>query len=198
VTLAELAAVVCLASGIFGRPAWDAQQCEQRAALVLATAERHSVDPVVMVAVDVLECELRDDVDAPFYKVVRGRRRLAGYDACPMGVRVRGVARRRALSAADIYDEAASRLAWWRSWCQAGHPGRGREPSRSYLGRGRHSYVAHYNWGNPDYAAQVLAVAAALRGRQVRDVRHLSERAVAFVRRIYRAAGVAWQLDGRS
>jgi hypothetical protein len=162
VTAEALSAVLCLASGIFGRPAWDLAKCAERAAVVLAAAARHGVDPLLMVALDVHECELREK-DVPVYKVIGEREVLAGYDACPMGVRVMGVDRRALYDDVALYELAASRLEHWKRWCGRGHPG-GRY--RAHL-PARHHYVAHYNQGNPTYSNQVLAVLDALRGRFV-------------------------------
>ena len=161
-TVGALSAILCLASGIFGRPAWDLDKCAERAAVVLAAATRHGVDPLLMVALDVHECELRDK-DAPVYKVVGGREFLAGYDACPMGVRVMGVEHRAQYDDAALYELAAARLERWKRWCDRGHPGR---RYRAHLPAGHH-YVAHYNQGNPTYANQVLAIRDVLRGRFV-------------------------------
>jgi hypothetical protein len=159
-TVEALSAVLCLASGVFGRPAWDLDKCDERAAVVLAAAARHGVDPLLMVALDVHECDLRDR-DAPVYKKVGGRQRLVGYDACPMGVRIMGVDRRGSYDVADLYELAAVRLERWRDWCGRGHPG-GRYRARLPV---RHHYVAHYNQGNPTYSNQILAIRDALKGR---------------------------------
>lgn len=159
-TVEALSAVLCLASGVFGRPAWDLDKCDERAAVVLAAAARHGVDPLLMVALDVHECELRDK-DASVYKTIGDRRRLVGYDACPMGVRIMGVDRRGSYDVAALYELAAARLERWRNWCGRGHPG-GRYHAHLLS---RHHYVAHYNQGNPTYSNQVLAIRDALRGR---------------------------------
>ena len=184
-TVEALAAVLCLASGIFGRPAWDADKCADRAAVVAAAAARHGVDPLLMVALDVHECELRD-VDAPVYKTVGGREELVGYDACPMGVRVMGVERRRSYDVPALYELAAARLEHWRDWCGRGHPG-----GRARLGHlpRHHHHVAHYNQGNPTYANQVLAIRDALGGRlrRAEKMQHLTPRTEEMLRRIRRA-----------
>lgn len=183
-TVEALAAVLCLASGIFGRPSWDADKCAERAGVIEAAAARHGVDPLLMVALDVHECELRD-VDAPVYKKVRGSEELVGYDACPMGVRIMGVESRRSYDVPALYELAAARLEHWRGWCGRGHPG-GR-----HLGRlpRHHHYVAHYNQGNPTYADQVLAIRDALGGRPRRaeKMQHLTPRTEEICARIRRA-----------
>lgn len=161
-TAPALAAVLCLASSIYGRPAWDEAKCAERAGMILAAAGRHRVDPLLMVAIDMQECDQRDE-DAPIYKMVRGKNTLVGYDACPMGVRIMGVARRAALGPAELYEIAAARLARWRRWCRAGHPG-GRYPGHLHAG---HHYSAHYNQGNPSYSHQVLARREVLAGKKV-------------------------------
>ncbi len=64
-TVAALAHLLCLASGIFGRPAWDEARCAERAEIIGEAALRHGLSPVLLVAVDVVECDLAD-VDRPF------------------------------------------------------------------------------------------------------------------------------------
>jgi len=180
VTASALASLVCAASGIFhGRPAWDEARCLARAEVILVAAERHDVDPVLMLAVDVLECELVDR-DAKVYEGSGRERRLVAVDACPMGLRFRHPRRRRHLGVAELYDKAAEHLASLVSWCSGGHGGRS-------IGRPGHHPVAHWNWGNPRYAAQVLAVQAALLGQEPRkrDAK-LAQRTRVFVERITR------------
>lgn len=183
----SLAAVLCLVSGIFGRPAWNEARCLERAVVVKDVAERHGIDPLLVVALDVYECELRDDRDAPVYKKVGGKKKLVGYDACPMGVRIMGVERRSDYDVPALYELAAARLARWRDWCRKGHPG-GKYPG--HLPE-HHHYVAHYNQGNLIYADQVLAVRAALAGKIARsgESRDLSPRTREIVRRCLRALG---------
>lgn len=176
-TAQALSLAICLASGAFGRQ-WSQELCDERAGQVLASAARHDVDPLLMLALEVYECDMREDVDAKVYKVVRGKRKLAGYDACPMGVRIMDVGRRRALGPADLYEVAASRLGRWRRWCRRGHPGGGNTLHHP------HHHVAHYNQGNPAYSFQVLAVMAAVGGRPPRDVVLLTPRTLEIVRRL--------------
>jgi hypothetical protein len=163
VTLAALSKIICLAWSVYGRPPLDSAECDARARDVLGPAVRHELDPVLLVAVDVQECDLRDDVAAPVYRQVGRRRVLAGHDRCPMGVRVMDA--RREYSRAELYEVAAAKLDRWRRWCAAGHPG------NKYRGSGRHHFVAHYNPGNPTYEHQVLTFYARLRGRPVPEER---------------------------
>lgn len=187
-TVPALASAICLASGVFGRPAMPEARCHERAEMISEAAARHGVDPLLMVALDVHECELREDVDAPIYKKVRGRRVVVGYDACPMGVRIRGVAKRAEHDASSLYDLAASRMAVWKKWCSRGHPGK---RWRGQLRDGHH-YVGHYNQGNPTYFLQVLAIRGALAGRRPASEVGLTPRTLVIVSRCLRA------LDKRS
>lgn len=148
-TLELLTRMICLASGIFGRPAWDAGKCAEHADYILEASKRYEVDPVLIVAENIVECDMQEK-DNPIYKEVRGRTRLVGYDACPMGVRIIGVERREQFAARDLYEAAARKLARWKAWCARKHRGQG------------HHFVSHYNEGNPVYADQVLAVRATL------------------------------------
>lgn len=161
-TVHELARVMCLVSGIFGRPAWDQAKCEERARHVDEAASRYSVDRLLVVAVDVYECDMRDR-DAPIYEETRRGRKLVGYDACPMGVRVRDLAERRRLSPRDLYDRGAALLSRRR---------------RGGLG------LAGYNPGNPAYVYQVLAIRAAIVGTRPRWLDALTPRTAEIVRRI--------------
>jgi hypothetical protein len=182
VTVEALAAVLCLASGVFGRPAWDEARCLERALVVSEVAERHGVDPLLMVALDVHECELRDNVDAPVYKKIRGRKVLAGHDACPMGVRIMGVKKRLDYDVPALYELAATRMEGWQKWCGRGHPG-GKYPGHLPA---RHHYVAHYNQGNPAYAPQVLALRRTFLGKEVLAGEALTPRTLEIIRRYRR------------
>lgn len=180
-TASALAMLVCTASSIFsGRAAWDEARCLERAEVILGAAERHTVDPVLMLAIDVLECELGDR-DVKIYDESGEERRLVAVDACPMGLRFRHPRRRRHLGAAKIYDLAAHHLAKVAAWCEGGHGGR-------RLGRRGHRPVAHWNWGNPRYEFQVLAVRSVLLESEIgrREKRKLTPRTRVFVERIAR------------
>jgi len=155
VTVEMLARMLCLASGIFGRPAWDGAKCSEHAGYIMEASERHRVDPVLMVSHNIVECDMRER-DNPVYGVVLGRRTIVGYDACPMGVRIIGVGRRAGFGVRDLYEAAARKLERWERWCGRKHRGHG------------HHFVSHYNEGNPDYADQVLGVRAVLLRRSVR------------------------------
>ncbi len=173
-TLAVLARMMCLASGIFGRPAWNDVKCEEHAGYVMDAANRHGIDPVLMVAIDIVECDMRDK-DGPVYKAGR----LVGYDACPMGVRIIGVERRQEYEAADLYELAASRMERWMRWCRRSH-------------EGKHHFVKHYNEGEPVYSAQVLAVVATLKLRNVRHRDLLKSRTVEIVKRLAKIFVWGW------
>jgi hypothetical protein len=163
--LAALSKIICLAWSIYGRLPLSEIECDTRAREIFEPASRHGLDPVLLVAVDVQECDLRDDVAAPVYKQIGRRRVLAGHDRCPMGVRVMDV--RREYSRAELYEVAAAKLAKWRRWCAAGHPG------KKYQGSDQHHFVAHYNPGNPAYEHQVLTFYARLARRPVPEERVL-------------------------
>ena len=163
-TVPALAKIFCLVSGIFGRPAWDSAKCDDRASMVMEAAGRHHLDPLLLMSIDVVECDLGDR-DAVFYN--DGRR--AGIDACPMGVRLRGKIGREDYPPAVLYEIAATRLDEARKRC------RGR--------RCRGHFVSMYNWGNREYAAEVLAVAAALKGKRLSTIK-LPRRIADIVRKI--------------
>ena len=187
-TVAALAHLMCLASGVFGRPAWSEAKCAAEAASMLAAAERHSVDPVLMLAIDVQECDMRDGVyldrhgrqrraDNPVFATVRGKKKLVAYDSCPMGLRLPAAERLR-MDNASIYERAARKLAAIRAMFPHKKP----------------HHVAQWNPGNPAYGYQVLAFATTLRGRRVpaKTASHLAERTAEIVRRLSLA------LSGRS
>lgn len=163
-TLAALSKIICLASSIYARPAPSPAECDLRAREVSEAADRHGLDPVLLVAIDIQECDLRDDVDAPVYRQVgKGKKKvLVGHDRCPMGVRVMDV--RKKLDRAELYEVAARKLDLWRRWCAAGHPG-GKYQGR----RDRHHFAAHYNPGNPAYESQVMTFYSRLRRVPVRE-----------------------------
>jgi hypothetical protein len=179
-TVEVLAKMLCLASGIFGRPSWDNAKCAEHAGYVMASATRHSIPPVLMVATNILECDMQDR-DNPVYAVVRGRSRLVGYDACPMGVRIMGVAKRGSYGPSDLYEIAAAKMERWQRWCVRKHRGMG------------HHFLFHYNEGNPAYSAQVMGVFAVLRGRQVKKD-SLTDRTLEIVNRLSRVFVRGWSL----
>ena len=167
-TVSALAKILCLVSGIFGRPAWEAAKCDERASMLSEAAEGHHLDPLLLVAIDVVECDLGVE-DAKF----RENGRVAGIDACPMGVRLRGRINREDYPPPVLYEIAAKRLDDARRRC------RGR--------RCRGHFVSMYNWGNRDYAAEVLAVAAALGSKSLgrrATARSLPQRIAGIVRKI--------------
>lgn len=179
-TATAFAQLMCLVSGIFGRPAWPAEKCEKEAALLLAAANRHDVDPVLMLAIDVQECDMKDGeyrdrhgrlrrADNPVYAKVRGRKKLVAYDSCPMGLRL-PVKDRLRLDNAALYERAARKLA----------------ALRAMFPRQKPHHVARWNPGNPEYAYQVLAFATVLRGKRMsaRVASHLADRTVEIVRRL--------------
>jgi hypothetical protein len=168
VTVAALAELVCLAVAAFGRPA-DLATCERRAAEISEVSQKHGVDPILMLAIDAWECDLRQDRDVLIYEGEPGHRRLSAIDACPTGYRFRDIALRRRTSTAEIYELAAMKLEEDRRRCLAA--------------RHRHSFIAHWNLGNRSYSLQVLAVAGALRGKPPRAGSKLTSRAADLVRR---------------
>jgi hypothetical protein len=171
VTPAALAHLLCLASTIYGRPAWNDAKCAEHAAWITEAAARHAVDPLLMAAIEIHECD-QDDRDRPIYAVVRGRKKVVGYDRCPMGVRVRGVAESRRLGPRELYERAAALL--------------GRLADKHGNRRGHH--VSGYNPGNPTYAAQVLSIRRGLVGRSPRaaDADKLTPRTREILRRLRR------------
>ena len=171
-TIQLLSQILCLVSGIFGRSAWDGDKCTERAMMIETASIAHSVDPLLMVAIDVYECDLQDR-DNAVYLVVRGKKRLVAYDDCPMGVQILGGDKRDRHDAASLYEIAASKLQKWSEWhSKARHRG--------------HHFVAHYNPGNPVYSDQVLAIWAMLGGRTVKRGSNLTERTVEILRRLGR------------
>lgn len=163
-TVPVLAKILCLASGIFGRPAWEPAKCDERAGMIVEVADRYHLDPLLLASIDVVECDLGDR-DAVFYE--SGLR--AGIDACPMGVRLRGKIDREDYPPAVLYEIAAKRLDEARKRCRGRHC--------------RKHFVSLYNWGNRDYASEVLAVAAALRGKRISTIK-LPRRIADIVRKI--------------
>jgi len=163
-TVFALSKILYLASSVVGRPAWNATTCDDRAEMIVAAAERHHLDPLLLVAVDVVECDLGSR-DAKF----KENGRVAGIDACPMGVRLRGKIDREDYPPVVLYEIGAKRLDEARKRC------RGR--------RCRGNFVSMYNWGNRDYAAEVLAVASALHRKKV-STSGLPKRIAEIVRRL--------------
>jgi hypothetical protein len=181
-TVEALSLTICLASGIFGRPAWTPEKCTERAGQILSIAERHGLDPLLMVAVNIQECDMREDVSA-YVRVGTGSgRRVVAVDACPMGVRFWGA---RALEPHDpqaLYELAAQRMERWKRWCERDHR------------LEEHHFISHYNQGNPVYSSQVLGVLAAITHRKL-ELKHLlafTDRTREIVRRLTRTFRGWW------
>lgn len=191
-TAEALSFALCLASGIFGRPAWTVEKCDERAIQISEIAKQHDVDPLLMVAVNIQECDMREDVDA-LVTVGEGRhKRVVGIDACPMGVRIMGPAGVRLHAALHddnqvaarvaLYDTAARAMVRWKRWCSRGHQGNAPLPLFST----QHHFIAHYNQGDPTYSHQVLGIQAALARRPIKPEheRRFTERTKEIVRRL--------------
>ena len=181
-TLAMFTRMVCLSSGVFGRPAWDDARCAEQASYMTEAAERHGIDPVLMLSLNVVECDMHTR-DNPIYQEVKGRKKLVGFDACPMGVRIIGVEKLERYDDRKLYELAATRLERWKRWCAKQH--------RDRRGRPLHSFLKHYNEGNTLYADQVLAVAAVIRRRPTARYQ-VSERIAEIVRRLSRVFVRGW------
>ena len=122
-TVEALSLTICLASGIFGRPAWTPDKCDERAAQIMTIAEKHGIDPLLMVAVNIQECDMREDVNALVTVGTGKHKKIVGIDACPMGVRIMGAESRKPHAPEELYEIAARRMEHWKRWCERGHPG---------------------------------------------------------------------------
>ena len=182
-TIEALSLTICLASSIFGRPAWTPEKCAERAEQIMSIAERHGLDPLLMVAVNIQECDMREDVNA-YVRAGTGRgRRVVAVDACPMGVRFWGARIWERHDPQELYELAAQRMERWKRWCE-----------RAHLGPEEHHFISHYNQGNPVYASQVLGVLAAITHRKI-ELRHLlafTDRTREIVRRLTRTFRGWW------
>jgi hypothetical protein len=193
-TIEALSMTLCLASGIFGRPAWSPEKCLERATQISHIAEEHQLDPMMFVAINIQECDMRENVDAKFYspaqdqykglrsKSLRLKPMQLGIDACPMGMRIwwpNGKKPEKSLDVLALYELAGKKMARWKRWCEKHHKG--------------HHFVAHWNEGNTVYATQVLAFRSVLLGRPIKAEDSLTPRSKEIVRRLQRA-----QRDRRS
>jgi len=176
-TLDALALLLCIVKPAFAHPqAWTMEQCQEQAVAIYAVAEAHGLDPVLLVAVNVQECDLRTHVHRPIWMGVGKHRKQVGVDACPMGIRLYGHPFDDARwTDAALYERAATKMVRWQRWCAAKHSG--------------HHWLSHYNEGNHVYAAQVLAFVAALRGHEPSG-ESLTARTLEIVRRLLRVTKV--------
>lgn len=94
--------------------------CEQKAQEYWQSAQKYKFDPVLLVAIAIYECDLRDKV--VHHKLPK--------DLCPMGLRVYD---NKKWTRAQIIDEAANRLDFFRI------------VTRDH--RERFAYLNHYNSG---------------------------------------------------
>lgn len=181
-TVEALSLTLCLVSGIFGRPAWDQSKCDERAAQLVEIAKRHGLDPRLLVAVNVQECDMREGINA-LVTVGEGKhKRVVGVDACPMGVRIMGAEALKPHDPVALYEISAAKMEHWKRWCERGHQRNKPEPLFST----KHHFIAHYNQGDPNYAHQVLGFFAVLTGRLVKksDEEKFTERTKEIVRRL--------------
>lgn len=177
-TIEALSLTLCLASGIFGRPAWTPEKCNERAAQISQIAEVDDLDPLLFVAINIQECDMRENISAKFFAPTIGRRKpkQLGIDACPMGIRIRwpnGVRPAKLYDAIALYEIAGKKMSRWKRWCARHHRG--------------HHFVSHWNEGNTTYATQVLAFRATLAGQPVKHESELTERSAEIIRRLRRA-----------
>jgi hypothetical protein len=177
-TLEVLSLTICLASGIFGRPAWPVEKCDERAAQILKISEANDLDPLMFVAVNIQECDLNESANARFYaKPVEGKKKKPmGVDSCPMGIRIwwpNGRPPEKPLTTLELYELAGRKMARWKHWCAKNHKG--------------HHYIGHWNEGNRTYATQVLGFRAALEGKPVRNEEELTDRSREILKRLHRA-----------
>jgi hypothetical protein len=173
-----------MASGVFGRPAWTPEKCQERASQIHKIAQENDVDPMWFVAINIQECDMREDVDAKVFAPAIAKRppKQIGADLCPMGIRFlwpNGKRPDKSLDALAIYELAGKKMARWKRWCDKKHK--------------NHSFVVHWNEGNPIYAAQVLAFRTVLMGQSLNSDDNLTGRTKEIVRRLRRA-----QRDRRS
>jgi hypothetical protein len=189
-TVEALSLTLCLASGIFGRPAWTPEKCMERAEQIIKIAAQDDLDPMLFVAINIQECDMRENVDAKFFAPARGKKKPVqlGIDACPMGMRIwwpNGKKPEKQLDALALYELAGKKMARWKRWCEKNH-------KRKVFGP-HHHYVSHWNEGNPTYATQVLSYRTILMGKNIKSNEDLTPRTVEIVKRLRRA-----QLDRRS
>jgi len=188
-TVEALSLILCLASGIFGRPAWTPEKCQERAEQISKIAEQNDLDPMWFVAINIQECDMRENVNARFFAPVsiasKGKRKKPmqlGIDACPMGIRIwwpNGKRPEKPLDALALYDLAGRKMARLKRWCDKHLKGKGFGP--------HHHFVSHWNEGNPTYAAQVLAFKLTLMGKPPKSDEELTSRSKEIVRRLQRA-----------
>lgn len=185
-TIEALSLTLCLASGIFGRPAWSPEKCQERAVQIMHIADEYQLDPLMFVAINIQECDMRENVNAKFFAPAKPHSKRKpqqlGIDACPMGIRIwwpNGKKPDKVMDAPELYELAGRKMARWKRWCEKHHKG--------------HSFVSHWNEGNPTYATQVLAFRSVLMGRAPKSEDDLTERSKEIVRRLMRA-----QRDRRS
>jgi hypothetical protein len=168
-----LSVLLCSIKVVFapGHP-WPVEECDHQAALIMQAAAQAEVKPLLITALYIQECDLRDNVVLPIYRTVGRRKVQIGVDACPLGVRLMGPFDRARWTQDRLFKEAARRLTLFQDSCKRHHC--------------RHDFVTHYNPGNPLYAAQVRTLERALAGRPPKDGTLLTPRTQETVRRLLR------------
>lgn len=177
-TIEALSLTLCLVSGVFGRPSWSPEKCQERAEQIMQIASENELDPLLFVAINIQECDQREDVHAPFFAKTSGRRKPVqlGIDACPMGVRIWWPHGQKSVPAPEarvMYELAGKKMSRLKKWCEKRHK--------------HHHFVSHWNEGNKTYASQVLAFRTTLLGKSPTDEAELTPRTKEIVRRLQRA-----------
>ena len=156
-TVESLAIILCASKVMFSHPqVWDQAQCTEKAQQIIEAAQKYDIDPKLIVAGFVQECDLVNDITRPIYDPndlrPRSKRNVIGHDYCPMGVRIYepGPPNRQKWTDIKLFEKSASKMDFWRRWCTKKHAGQG------------HHWLKHYNEGNPDYVESVMAIKAAI------------------------------------
>jgi hypothetical protein len=176
-SLEGLSMVLCLASGIFGRPAWSTEMCEARASQILKISQENDLDPLLLVAVNIHECDMRENVRVRFYSSASGgvKKKTMGVDSCPMGIRSwwqNGKSPKTNLTPVELYELAGKKMARVKKLCQAK--------------RHKHHYISHWNYGNRTYSVQILGIRAALEGKSTILQTQLTPRSKEIIKRLLR------------
>ncbi len=148
-----LASTLCAIKLVVGQGQWNIDQCQERAQEFMYSARKFNVDPMLLIAISVYECDLYDLRDVIYHN----SQGIVARDVCPMGLRVKANLEnaRGGLTRQEVINRASLLLVNYKRYHQKHCKGK------------NHTYLQHYNTGfmkfDNDYDNNVLEIYTALR-----------------------------------
>lgn len=152
-SVSTLAALLCAIKVLISPGQWDANTCVDHAKEYIEVSNKYSIDPLVLVSINIYECDMEDYRDV-IYSSSKG---IIARDICPTGLRIKKhlYQTRGGYSFHEVLDKSAKLLASYKQY------------HNKHCTDKNHSYLQHYNTGyknhDNNYDNQVLEIYTALR-----------------------------------